>query len=214
MNELKLVALVHDVANAMSTRGESWVLVGDEAKRGFGVDMRSRDGEIVNFQQARNPAQLFIEGCDPLTVHTTGKSIHVTASRHPLAIAREIANRLLPDYREALAGRRDREAKARAAFEARVAAVNAAEALFGQPSDFGEFDPARLSEYRTEVRLSLRGKHVRQMGRREHAEAEFTRVTADNDGSLMGLELSDVPAEVVMRMLAVLAEHNATFLPA
>ncbi len=201
MNELKLATLVHDVANAMNARGESWVLADGEAKRGFGVDMRSRDGEIVNFQLDKGlPVRLLIEGCDPLSMHTTGKPIHVTTSRPLPVIAREIANRLLPGYREELAKRRNREAKARAAFEARTAAVNAAEALFGQPSDFGEFDPARYGAYRykTEARLA-------------EQRGQYGRVTATGDGLLLDLELSNVPAEVVMRMLAVLAEHNATF---
>jgi hypothetical protein len=216
MNDMQLAALVHDVANAMCTRGESWTLVPD-AKRGFGVDMRSRDGEIVNFQDSMTGGyprpRLWIEFIDPLTVRPVTKPISVANSRPPLAIAREIASRLLPGAREELASRRAKEAQAKAAFEARASAVNAAEALFGKPTDFGEYRPAQPGEHtssKTEARLALRGRHTRQMGRYEHTDTEFARVeVTDFAAGLMNVELRDIPAPVVMRMLAVLAEHNA-----
>ena len=211
MNELRLAALVHNVANGMCSRGEMWVLADGEAKRGFGVDMRSRDGEIVNFWQAEGSAQLVIEVTDPLTAYSVTKPIRVTASRPPLVIAREIANRLLPGAREALAGRRAKEAEARKEFEARAAAVNAAESLFGRPTDFGDYKPGMQGEvtYKTGGRLAMRGSHIRQMGRYDHVDTEFARVETTFDGSLMDIELRNIPRDVAMAVLGVLGHWNS-----
>jgi hypothetical protein len=193
--------------------GRQWAAFPGEGKRGFGVDIRSADGEIVNFQVARAvPPRVCIEGIDPLTAHLPGKPITVASSRGRDAIAREIASRLLPGYRAALTSLREREAAARARFDARASLVNAAERLFGEPTDFGEFDPAvtGMANYRTEARLALRGS--RDRGDERHTpEAEFARVTVTDDGATAHLEMRGIPADVVLRMLAVLAEHNATF---
>lgn len=212
MNELKLATLVHDVANALSPidpAGVSWVLVGDEAFRGFGVDMRSSAGEVVNFQQAKEQGRVYIEGMDPVSCKGTDTSIKVTAARGAVAIAREIERRLLEHLRTVLADRRAAEATERALFEARTAAVRSVAELFG-PSDVPEqYDPAHRAPYTVEAWLALRGRHERQMGRYVHTDMESAHVSAVNDGSLMTLEIRDIPAAVALRMMRVLADYEA-----
>lgn len=211
MNDTQLEPLVRDVANAMSAYSESWSLMLGPGQRGFGVDMVSHKGEHVNFQDSMTGGyprpRLWIEFIDPLTARSVAKPISVANSRPPLAIAREIVSRLLPGAREELASRRAKEAKAKADFEARAAVVNQAERMFGEPSDFGHLSPEvrGAMTYKTEARLNLRGRHLAG----SHAHDEFGRVSVTEDGSLVSLELSSIPADVLLRMLAVLAEHNA-----
>lgn len=211
MDEMKLAVLVHGVANALTAidDGVSWVLVGDEASRGFGVDMRSSAGEIVNFQQAREAGRVYIEGMDPVSHKSTGCSVTVAASRGAVVIAREIERRLLDKLRAEMASRRESESAERALFEARTAAVRSVAELFG-PSDVPEqYDPAHRAPYTVEAWLTLRGRHERQMGRYVHTDMEAAHVSAVNDGSLMSLEIRDIPAPVALRMMRVLADYEA-----
>lgn len=215
MSELEMAQLVHDVANELGKReGETWLVRGSVASRGFGTDVYNAKGETVNFQESRTPGRLYIEGMDPVGHRATDCDITVAVSRSPAAIAAEIARRVLPGYRVAMAERRRREAERQAAFRARAAAVNAVEAMFGPPTDFGELDPAASGEvtYKTGARLPLRGKRLRENWQGKPLyDHEFARVTVTGDGSLMDVEMRDIPAEVAARMLAVLAAYNATW---
>lgn len=217
MNDTELSQIVSQTAVWLSkSDGKAWHAVPGQAKRGFGKDIRTDDGEIVNFQDStKSPyprERLWIEVIDPLTASSVAKPISVAAARGGEAIAREIANRLLPDGRAELAERREQEAKRLAAFNARAALVNAVETMFGEPTDFGTLDPDARGEvnYKTEARLPLRGKSLKEVWR-GHAiyEHEFARVEVTGDGSLMNVSLKDIPAGVVMRMLRVLADYNA-----
>lgn len=210
MEDIKLVNLAHGTASALAAiDGKNWVLSPDDAGRGFGVDIRNSDGEVVNFQWAVASGRVYIEGMDPATSAATGTVIHVTASRGYIVIAKEISRRLLPGYRRELADRRAHEAGQRAEFEARAAAVNAVERLFGTPTDFGAYNPMAGGEahYKTEARLALRGAHER-FGCRGLV-TEYGRVSVTGDGSLTDLELHGIPAAVALRMLRVLADYTA-----
>lgn len=209
--------VVQKIAEALTSRDgepESWAL-SPEAKRGYGTDMVSSAGEIVNFQwtTAHVSQRLYIQGIDPLTTRTTGKSITVLAKRGTEVFAAEIARRLLPGYRATLADRRAKEAKAQAEFQARVDAVHQAEALFGACTDFGSFDPAERygSAYQAEVRLPLRGRAYRAYGSgHQYAEEESGSVAVRDDGRLMDIDLKGIPVPVAVRMLRVLADYTKT----
>lgn len=209
---MKLAVLVHDVANALTAiDSASWALVGEEAGRGFGVDMRSTAGEVVNFQESTSYARprFWIEGMDPVTPRATECAISVLASRGAVVIAREIERRLLGRLRAELASRREKETAERAEFEARTAAVRSVAGLFG-PCDVPEsYDPAHRAPYTVEAWPALRGRHERQAGRYVHTDREWAHVSATGDGSLMSLEARNVPAAVVLRMARVLADYNA-----
>jgi hypothetical protein len=168
----------------------------------------------LTVEDAADRSKICVSGHYPPSLKSrTFHRINVAEERGAQAIAREIVRRLLPDYRAELAATEKFECEHAAQFAARAAALFEAEALFGGRTDFGSYDPAASGEarYKTSVRLELRGSRVARG--QSYPSTEFARIETTGYGDLMSLNVSDIPAAVMMGMLQVLADYTAALPP-
>lgn len=191
-----------------------WPVTRPEESSGYGIDLCGPDGQVITLEEAVQPGRVVVTARLPRTRRTC-KQVSVTAAiaRGPEQVALDIFRRVLPPYRAELTAVREFERKAKAARDARVQTLHQAEALFGVRTEFGAYEPGRHDEsgHELSVRLRLRGKYT-EPGQRGPS-TEFGRVTVRNGADLASLELRDVPAAVVLRMLDVLADYTAMLPP-
>ena len=199
------------IAEALRARtGQAWDLVTEESEQpGWGFYIDGPHRLRLHMEDAVASSHHYIYGVYPPTrMQVDRHSCKVRTDRGPAAIAGEIARRVLPDYTHALAEVLAYEAKQLADYAGRVDAVHEAEELFGARSDFEPYDsgPGRMRAQEVSVSLPLRGAFP--LGK--HGVSEHARVEASDGGALLSLDLKNVPAPVVLRMLRVLADYTAT----
>lgn len=133
--------------------------------------------------------------------NTRGENLGLSASlaRGPLAIARDINRKIMPGYLaelgRVLAWNRDEQAK----HEGRTVVLNQAAELFGATFERpGAWEPGQS------------GAHKDSLSLRERLPgAAFGTVEAYGEPDKLNLDLHHIPADVALRMLAVLAESTS-----
>lgn len=152
------------------------------------------------------PGHIHISGWYPATRSTlTGKDwqgINVAASRGAEVLAREITNRLLPRYLERLRELVEYELTAADQYAERVKLLAEVERLFGaMPTERKPYSGGSETGYSQEARFHLTGRVERPYG----FSAPHVSVEASGPANSLKLELSTIPVDVALRMLAVLA---------
>lgn len=185
-------------------------LLGTEWSAGPGAWLEERmlhgpDQAQLRFTGLKDkPGRISISGWYPATRKTlTGKDyrdITVAASRGAEVLAREITSRLLPGYLETLREVIECELTAADQYAGRVKLLAEVERLFGaMPTERKSY--TSVTDYSQEARFHLAGTITRPYG----FTAPHVSVEASGTPNVLKLELSTIPVDVAMRMLAVLA---------
>lgn len=201
-NELtltQLTALARDIARELGKlREETWT-----SGPGWHSTQYKLSGpdeaELYVSTSYQTPGRIAAHGGYPRTNAQVGhEDITVAISRGPAATAKDINRRLLPVYLTRLAEVAKYNETERANYEARGRVLNQAAGLFGQTYKQEPYEPGKS------------GTHSDSLSMYDVPSVGFGSVKASGSPDTLDLDLHSVPREIVLRMLAVLAEASTS----